>query len=137
VLCAQPKRQKLLGIKPAAGGLVTDATLLSACAPQKAAIMMMGTCEEVIAADAIAAATAPPVLDDLEDISDEPVRWRARRPPTGCERVLPVRAVRFGALTLTPASPLSADTLRSWTCGTGRRTSPSWLAASPRKRLSR
>jgi ubiquitin-like domain-containing CTD phosphatase 1 len=74
----QAKRQKLLGIKPAAGGLITDATLLSACLPQKSAIMMMGTCEEVIAADAIAAASAPPVLDDLDDIPDEPLDVRHR-----------------------------------------------------------
>jgi hypothetical protein len=37
----QPKRQKLLGIKPTAGGLITDETLLSACVPPKC-VMMMG-----------------------------------------------------------------------------------------------
>lgn len=38
---AQPKRQKLLGLKPNAGGLVNDDTLLAACVPPKC-VMLMG-----------------------------------------------------------------------------------------------
>jgi hypothetical protein len=36
----QPKRQKLLGIKPTAGGLITDETLIAACAPPKMVLLM-------------------------------------------------------------------------------------------------